>query len=216
MDSAQGRSRRQDSLALIVWGGWEGHQPAEVAKLVGRHLHAAGYQVESVEGVEAMSKLELAQFDLLVPVWSFGIQQPAALQSVLAAVDQGVGIATFHGGIDWFAHRDYARMIGGHFVHHPPICRYQVTIEDRMHPATRGLEDFAVETEQYYFHLDPGNHVLTSTRFGDLRMPNTWTRTYGRGRVYYCSLAHTLDDLQQPPVLSLLLQGMQWATRRQS
>ena len=68
--------------------------------------------------------MDLAQYDVIVPIWSFGIQHPAALQAVLAAVAQGVGLATFHGGIDWFADRDYARMIGGHFVFHPPSNRY--------------------------------------------------------------------------------------------
>ncbi len=74
------------------------------------------------------------------------------------------------------------------------------------------MGDFSVATEQYYFHVDPGNHVLTSTLFGDLRMPNTWVRTYGRGRVFYCSLAHTIDVLEQDPVLSLLLNGIGWAS----
>ncbi len=127
--------------------------------------------------------MDLAQYDVIVPVWSFGIQHRAALQAVLAAVAQGVGLATFHGGIDWFADRDYARMIGGHFVFHPPSNQYTVVIDDPSHPITLDLADFCVATEQYYFHVDPGNHVLTSTPFGDLRMPNTWVRTYGTGRV---------------------------------
>jgi type 1 glutamine amidotransferase len=200
--------------ALIVWGGWDGHQPASVAALVASHLRAMGYQTESVEGVDTLPALDLARFDLLVPIWSWGITQPAALRAVLAAVDQGAGLATFHGGIDWFVDPEYARLIGGHFVYHPPSGPYAVVIEDRVHPITKGLTDFVVDTEQYYYHLDPGNHVLTSTHFGDLRMPNTWVRTYGQGRVFYCSLAHTLDTLIQPPVLSLLLQGMRWATRK--
>jgi type 1 glutamine amidotransferase len=201
--------------ALIIWGGWEGHDPAHVAAWLENCLTVAGYTVATVQGVDDLPARDLRQYDVLLPVWSFGIQHPEALAAVLGAVEAGVGLATFHGGIDWFAMRDYARLIGGHFVFHPPANPYTVVVEDRTHAITQGMADFAVETEQYYFHLDPANHVLTSTYFGDLRMPNTWVRTYGRGRIFYCSLAHTLADLQQEPVTQLLLNGIRWATRKE-
>lgn len=202
--------------ALIVWGGWEGHDPGAVARWLEGRLAAAGYTVRTLHGVDALPTAELLRYDVLVPIWSFGIEHPAALSAVLAAVEAGVGLATFHGGINWFAMRDYARLVGGHFLYHPPPNPYTVVVEDRTHPVTQGLADFAVETEQYYFHLDPANYVLTSTWFGDLRMPNTWVRTHGRGRVFYCSLAHTLADLQQEPVTQLLLNGIRWATRQEA
>jgi uncharacterized protein len=177
------------------------------------HLRRLGCAVTSLAGVEDLPTVDLLHYDVIIPIWSLGIQHPAAMQAVLAAVEQGVGLATFHGGIDWFADRDYARMIGGHFLFHPPSNCYPVVVEDHAHPITQGMADFVVDTEQYYFHVDPGNHVLTSTPFGDLRMPNSWVRTYGRGRVFYCSLAHSIDVLEQDAVLSLLLNGIRWATQ---
>jgi uncharacterized protein len=196
---------------LIVWGGWEGHEPARVADMLAGHLRRRGWEVTAVAGVEELPAIDLVQYSVIVPIWSFGIQHPAPMQAVLSAVAQGVGLATFHGGIDWFADRDYARMIGGHFVFHPPSNQYTVMIDDPGHPITQGLPNFSVATEQYYFHVDPGNRVLTSTLFGDLHMPNTWVRTHGKGRVFYCSLAHTLEVLEQEPVLTLLLNGIRWA-----
>lgn len=198
---------------LIVWGGWEGHEPARVADLLAGHLRRRSWEVAAVAGVEELPAMDLVQYSVIVPIWSFGIQHPAAMQAVLSAIEQGVGLATFHGGIDWFADRDYASMIGGHFVFHPPSNQYTVTIEDPGHPIMQGLANFSVATEQYYFHVDPGNHTLTSTLFGDLCMPNTWVRTHGRGRVFYCSLAHTIEVLEQAPVLTLLLNGIRWAAQ---
>jgi uncharacterized protein len=210
--SSSARSSTHPSV-LIVWGGWEGHDPARVADMLAGRLRELGWKVTSIAGVDELAGMDLLQYGVIVPVWSFGIEHPAALQAVLAAVTQGVGLATFHGGIDWFAAREYARMIGGHFVFHPPSNQYTVVVEDAGHPITQGLSNISVATEQYYFHVDPGNHVLTSTLFGDLRMPNTWVRTYGSGRIFYCSLAHTIDVLEQPPVLSLLRNGIRWAAR---
>ena len=102
-------------------------------------------------------------------------------------------------------------LIGGHFIHHPPSHRYAVQITDPTHPITAGMSDFVVDTEQYYFHVDPGNAVLTTTRFATMVMPNTWVRSYGQGRVFYSSFAHTLDVIEQHEVLDLLLRGMRWA-----
>jgi type 1 glutamine amidotransferase len=201
--------------ALIIWGGWEGHDPERVASFVALHLSGLGCKVEVLAGVEGLVGRDLEQYDLIVPVWSLGIQHPAAQQAVLAAVEQGVGLAAFHGGIDWFADREYARMIGGHFIFHPPSSQYWITVEDTTHPIVQGIDSFEVDTEQYYFHLDPANHIITSTRFGEVYMPNTWIRTHGHGRVFYCSLAHTIEVLEEAPVRKLLLQGMQWAARRE-
>lgn len=206
------RSSTHPSI-LIVWGGWEGHEPDRVAGMLAGHLRKLGWEVTSIAGVDELPAMDLLQYSVIVPIWSFGIEHPKALQAVLSAVTHGVGLATFHGGIDWFTDREYARMIGGHFIFHPPSNQYTVVIEDTGHPITLGQADFTVATEQYYFHVDPGNHVLTSTFFDEMRMPNTWVRTYGSGRIFYCSLAHTIDVLEQPPVLSLLLNGIRWASR---
>jgi uncharacterized protein len=199
--------------ALVVWGGWEGHQPQAVAERIESHLRRLNYQVQLVAGVDNLTDLDLASYDLIVPIWSWGITHPAAMRALLTAVEQGTGLATFHGGIDWFVDWEYARLIGGHFLYHPPSHRYAVAIADTHHAITHDLADFVVDTEQYYFHVDPGNQVLTTTRFDGLVMPNTWVRSFAAGRVFYCSLAHTLDVIEQPPVLQLLLRGMSWATR---
>ncbi len=78
------------------------------------------------------------------------------------------------------------------------------------------MTDFEIRTEQYYLHVDPANSVLATTRFGNIIMPNTWVRNYGRGRVAHCSLAHTPEELRQEPVLSLLTREMKWAAREPS
>ena len=62
-------------------------------------------------------------------------------------------------------------------------------------------------------HVDPGNHVLATTRFAEVVMPVAWTRHYGEGRVFYCSLGHKADVVRRPEVLRLVTRGMLWAAR---
>jgi type 1 glutamine amidotransferase len=42
-------------------------------------------------------------------------------------------------------------------------------------------------------------------------MPSAWTRRFGRGRVFYSSLGHSLDVLALPDALRLLTRGCLWA-----
>ncbi len=202
------------SQALVVWGGWEGHQPQAVAHIIASQLAAYQFSVHISDDVAELDRIDLKAFDLLVPVWSLGTKRPETMNRVLEAVRAGTGLAAFHGGIDWFADREYAYLIGGHFIFHPPeVDTYPVYFEPVAHPVIEGLKDFEIQTEQYYFHVDPANTVLSTTRFGETVMPNTWVKTFGQGRVFYCSLAHTPEQIQQWHVLSLLLRGMNWAAR---
>ena len=78
-------------------------------------------------------------------------------------------------------------------------------------PITAGLSDFEVTSEQYLMHVDPGNTVLATTLFGDTVMPVTWTKRYGKGRVFYCSLGHQAATVRMPPVLTMVTRGLVWA-----
>jgi type 1 glutamine amidotransferase len=114
-------------------------------------------------------------------------------------------------------------MTGGQWVAHPGNdgTNYRVNIVERDHSITRGIEDFDVSSEQYYMHVDPAVKVLASTRFpvapgphvpnGQVDMPVTWIKYYGKGRVFYCSLGHQADIVELPPVLDMCTRGLLWA-----
>ena len=59
--------------ALIVWGGWDGHQPKEVAEIFRGGLEQEGFEVEVSDTLEAFADGEkLKALDLIVPVWTMG------------------------------------------------------------------------------------------------------------------------------------------------
>ena len=63
----------------------------------------------------------------------------------------------------------------------------------------------------YSVHVDPAITVLATTRFGDVVMPVTWTKTYGKGRVFYMYLAHHVPVIKQHEPLTMMTRGMLWA-----
>lgn len=211
--------------ALIVWGGWDGHEPRLGAELAAALLEEAGYQVIVRDTLEAYAdRAVMEAVDLIVPIWTMGAIGDAALSGLLTAVREGAGIAGWHGTMgDSFRDRtEYQFMVGGQWVAHPGnTIDYTVNIIDHDDPITAGIADFPMRSEQYYMHVDPSNHVLATTTFSGQDapwiagtvMPVVWKRIYGAGRVFYSSLGHNRQDLEVPQVKEILRRGMLWASR---
>jgi type 1 glutamine amidotransferase len=220
--------------ALIVWGGWNGHQPKQVAEIFRRVLVEENFEVQVSDTLDAFrDEAALRQLSLIVPVWTMGKILPEQAKPVYAAVsDGGVGIAGCHGGMcDSFRDdTEWQFMTGGQWVAHPGNdgITYTVHIADPMHPIIASptpIRDFQVKSEQYYMHTDPANHVLAVTNFptpgvdgphlgnGYFAMPQVWTRMYGKGKVFYNALGHQANIFDIPEALELMRRGFRWAAR---
>ncbi|MHB1295272.1 MAG: ThuA domain-containing protein [Anaerolineae bacterium] len=203
--------------ALIVQGGWDGHEPKQVSEILARALRENGFAVEVSDTLDAfLDGAKLKALDLIVPLWTMGSIKQEQLKPMLEAVQSGVGIAGVHGGMgDAFRNdTEYQFMVGGQWVAHPggDGVEYVVNIVDHDNPITVGMRDFKVKSEHYYMHVDPAIHVLATTPFGDVTMPVTWTKTYGKGRVFYCSLGHVAQVFgQASEILTMVTRGMLWA-----
>lgn len=212
--------------ALIVWGGWEGHEPQQVAEIFEEMLTKGQFHVEVANTLDAFADGEkLKELDLIVPVWTMGEIPQEYVQNVSIAVQGGTGLAGCHGGMcDSFRNNvDWQFMTGGQWVAHPgnDDVKYAVEIKQSSSPIVQGIEDFTVVSEQYYLHVDPAVEVLATTRFpvadGPHRfnkavdMPVVWTKRWGHGRVYYNSLGHKASIFEMPSVKELMARGLIWA-----
>jgi len=205
--------------ALFVWGGWEGHTPRECVDVFAPLLAGRGFEVEISSTLEVYgAAAKLRALSLIVPAWTLGELTPEQEQTLCDAVAGGVGIAGWHGGLcDAFRRNtQYQFMTGGQFVAHPGglLPAWDVHIVDHQHVITAGLDDFTLRnTERYYLHVDPSNHVLAVTRLAEgCDMPVVWTRTWGRGRVAYASFGHTDKDFDVPAAREIVLRSMLWAS----
>lgn len=70
-------------------------------------------------------------------------------------------------------------------------------------------------------HVDPAVRVLATTVFHSdfipwidgVVMPVVWTRSWGSGRVAYCSLGHNVEEFEVPEVRELVRRCLLWASR---
>ncbi|MGQ9880295.1 MAG: ThuA domain-containing protein [Armatimonadota bacterium] len=210
--------------ALIVWGGWEGHEPKQCAEIFAPWLQSQGYEVIVSNTLDTYTDKDLMQsLNLIVPIWTMGTITPEQEAGLLDAVRGGVGIAGWHGGMgDSFRNNtEYQFMVGGQWVAHPGnIIGYEVNIIKPEDPIVAGLSDFRMHSEQYYMHVDPSNEVLATTTFSGEHcewiagtvMPVVWKRRYGKGRVFYSSLGHVAKDFEVPEALEIMKRGMLWAS----
>ena len=210
--------------ALIVFGGWAGHQPKECAEIVARMLRDDGMEVVMENTTEAFTDPKLAEFSLIVPIVTMSTIEKEEIDNLSAAVQSGVGLAGFHGGMgDSFRNEvKFQFMVGGQWVAHPGnVIDYSVQITRPDDPVMEGLHDFAYRSEQYYMHTDPNNEVLATTTFDGQHagwidghvMPVVWKRKHGAGRVFYSSLGHQAVEFDVPEMATIVRRGMQWAAR---
>ena len=211
--------------ALFVWGGWEGHEPKQCVDIFAPLLQEQGYEVEISDTLDSyLDQDRMRSLSLVVQVWTMGTITNEQEKGLLEAIEGGVGFAGWHGGAgDSFRNNvDYQFMVGGQWVVHPGgVIEYKVNITNHDDPITTGLEDFLVESEQYYMHVDPSNEVLATTTFGGehvpwiegVVIPVVWKRRWGQGRVFYCSLGHVAKDFDVPEAREIVRRGMLWASR---
>jgi uncharacterized protein len=211
--------------ALIVWGGWSGHEPEIGAHIIADMLKPEGFETYIENTTEAFADPAIADMSLIVPIYTMSKIEKEELDNLARAVRGGVGLGGYHGGMaDAFRDAvEYQFMVGGQWVAHPGgIVDYRVDIVKREDPIMRGLPaSFPYRSEQYYMHVDPSNEVLATTTFSGehadwvegVVMPVVWKRHHGKGRVFYCSLGHVTKEFQVPEMRTIIQRGLLWAAR---
>jgi uncharacterized protein len=210
--------------ALIVWGGWSGHEPEQCARIIAGMLQGEGFEVRLETETKAFADPALSELSLIVPIYTMSKIEKEEAASLSQAVRGGVGLAGFHGGMcDAFREAvEYQFMCGGQWVAHPGnIIDYRVNITRPDDPVMAGIDDFDYRSEQYYMHVDPANEVLATTTFSGehapwiegVVMPVVWKRRHGEGRVFYSSLGHVAKEFEVPQMREILRRGMLWAAR---
>ena len=210
---------------LVVYGGWDGHQPKYFADKISTWLKTQKAKVYLSDSTSVYTNEKLMnELDLIIQHITWSKITENQLKGLINAVSNGTGLAGCHGGLgDSFRNNtEYQYMIGGQFVKHPGgQVNYKVIIENRKDSITRGIKDFNVFSEQYYMHVDPALDVLATTTFSGkydswikgVIIPVVWKKKYGKGKIFYNSIGHSKQDYNIPEVWTLIKRGILWAAK---
>jgi type 1 glutamine amidotransferase len=151
--------------------------------------------------------------------------------NLLDFVSSGKGIVGIHAATDTYkGWKEYTDMMGGAFVKHPWNAGDTVRVKnlDPKHPVNASFkgEGLTIKDEIYKFTkntaqpgdrrmllaLDPDGTDMSKDK-EDVRdfYPVAWVDTWGKGRVFYCSLGHNDEIYWNPVVVEHYLAGIQFA-----
>lgn len=226
--------------AIVVRGGWDGHQPVEATAMFIPFLEQNGFRVDIFDGTAIYADAAvMATVDLIVQCNTMTTIEKAEIAGLRAAVLAGTGLAGWHGGIadSYRDCADYLQLIGGQFAHHPGkhpselvgeqsdnYLPYRIDIVPAAadHPIVRGLEAFSITTEQYWVLSDDYIDVLATTTLParewdawnrPITSPAVWTRQWGTGHIFVCTAGHNVAALENASVHTIIERGLLWASR---
>ena len=176
---------------------------------------------------------DLTYFDA---IFFFGVREidlsTAGRGDLLAFVrDDGKGFVAAHSAATaFFSWPEFGDLLGGRFDEHPwNIADATVVVDDASFPAMRHLpvrwrvhdelyqlKDFSRDRVHVLAHLDPATldlHApLVHRTDGDF--PAAWSKTYGKGRVFYSILGHDADDWDNPQLQTMYFEAIRWSLRQ--
>ena len=215
---AAGAEAGEKTRVLFVRGGgvhdWKGLSPilVEVLEKMG------DFEVTLTENLDDLKADNIKKHDVVL-FYCTGLEftDPAQEKGLCDFVRNGGGYAGIHSASDSFKQSDaYWELVGGRFAGHGG-GKYKVTILDKEHPITKGLEDFEIEDETYShnYHKNACIRVLTRMNRGNERQAMSWIQHYGKGRVFYTGNGHGREAWANPQFQRLVVRGLYWAAGRE-
>jgi type 1 glutamine amidotransferase len=201
-------------IKTLVFAGGEIHNAKGCGKAIVDALSTSEeFEITYVEEVlDTLTAPKLAPYDVIVFYYTYGKVTDAQKNGLLNFVASGKGFVGIHSTSSFFMDSpECLAMLGGTFLTHPPYREYQVSVVDPEHPITKGLNEFLVTDEQYILDFDPRVNVLCSALWKGTAMPVAWTKSWGKGRVFYLALGHDEKACNQEIFRLLLARGTKWA-----
>jgi type 1 glutamine amidotransferase len=215
---------------LVLWGGYEGHEPQKAVEKFIPFLEESGFDVEVVNSLAVYADpATMSSVDLIVQNWTTGDLTLEQFHGLSQAVRDGTGLVGWHGGLcDAFRHLPaYQFMTGGQWLAHPNTSYSRYTIDIAADKAdvdiVAGICSFDIVSEQYYLAVDPMVEVLATTTFRCPEeapwieyavIPAVWRKSWDKGRVFYTSWGHQASDFDVPEARTIVERGILWATGR--
>jgi hypothetical protein len=118
--------------------------------------------------------------------------------------------------------KTYREVMGGAYIGHPTLRPFKVRITNHDHPITNGIQDFVVNDEQHYvaYDKDPKYLLAESENIDGLDYDGhgtksiaAWAYDYGKGRVVFTAVGHTIHALWVQQHLELQKRAVRWALK---
>jgi type 1 glutamine amidotransferase len=144
-------------------------------------------------------------------------------KAIIDFVQAGNGLYAYHqSGYTSLYSKNYREVMGAVTLGHPPLRPFKVKVVNHEHPITQGVQDFMVNDEQHFltYDKDPKYVILQSENIDGLNHGKLgatavggWAYDYGKGRVVYTAVGHTIHALWNPEYLKIQKNAVRWLLR---
>ena len=186
------------------------------------------FEVTATEDVAVFTAQNLRHYGAVMFFTTGELPMNDAQKQALADfVRNGGGFLGVHSATDTFYQwPEYGKLIGGYFDQHPWHQAVRVDVADRSDSLVAFLgasmaisdeiyqiRDFDVGGSHVLLRLDPASVDLTrdNVHRHPYGWPLTWTRAYGKGRVFYTALGHEEAVWRDSRYQTLLRNAVLWA-----
>lgn len=167
---------------------------------------------------DCLNPAALQPYDALLLYANHGQIKPEQFAALNAFIEGGKGFLPIHCASACFGNDPrFIALVGGRFKSHGTGV-FQATIVDRSHPILQGVSEFSTWDETYvHDQINPeARHLLMERSEGGHREPWAWTRTQGKGRIFYTASGHDERTWQNPDFQRLLRNAIVWAVGDQA
>ncbi|HMP31425.1 MAG TPA: ThuA domain-containing protein, partial [Saprospiraceae bacterium] len=208
-------------LEILFLGDNGHHRPIERVPSLMAALGPKGVNVTYTDDLADLNLKTLNKYDALLLYANWDVISPDQEKALLDYVASGKGFLPIHSASYCFRNSpEFIKLVGGQFWRHTMDSITTQTVKP-MHPIMKELMKFTVYDETYlYTKLEADNDVLAvreikADQYKDKpdtkTEPYTWTRTHGKGKVFYTALGHDERTWGNAGFQDLLYRGILWA-----
>lgn len=223
------------ALSTIERLGWESGVYDTIIRTDSQPITKSPILFKQGTGIATGADFLARNLDYFDAIFFFGVREidldPQQRADLLKFVrDDGKGfVATHSAATAFFSWPEFGELLGARFDEHPwDITEATVIVEDRTSPISRHLPaTFAVTDEHYQLKdLSRANvHVIARLDADtlDLKAPlvhrtdrdfiAAYTKTYGRGRVFYSTLGHPRELWDESWLQQMYFEALKWSMR---
>jgi uncharacterized protein len=195
------------ALSTIERLGWESGLYDTIIRTDSQSITRSPILFRQGTGIASGEQFLARNLNYFDAIFFFGVREadltPAQRADLLSFVrDDGKGfVATHAGATAFFSWPEFGDMLGGRFDEHPwGISGATVVVEDRTSPISRHLPATFAVTDEHYQLKD---------------FPVAWTKSYGKGRVFYSTLGHPRELWDTTWLQQMYFQALKWSMEQQ-
>ena len=225
-------------VKVMLLSGENNHNWKQTTPLIKELLESSQrFEIRVVNHIQNIAPKTLSEYDVIVSnwnLWKYRKGVPARLvwpdELKAAYVDyvrSGGGHVVIHAGsstfYDWPDYQQICVATWHKGTHHGPSHQFEVRIEDKQHPVTKGLKNFRKWDELWekVYVSDKIATVLTSSyassefKGDNIWEPSTWVSQFGQGRTAYTSFGHSSNAFESEDFKILLQRLVEWSATGQ-